>query len=69
MPRHFSRRRKQVLFATNGAFICLLSVADLGEGPGGLGVSPYFAKKKKIAEGRKAGRAGKKKRPPPLHTP
>jgi len=50
--------------------VTFLAVADVGEGPGALG-PPYFAKKKKkkITEGRKAGRASKTNRPHPSPTP
>ena len=44
----------------------ILHKADLGEGPRGARASPLFwVKEKKIAEGRKAGRASDKKTNPP----
>jgi len=41
-------------------------VADLGEGPGWPRAPSFWVKRKKITEGRKAGRASKTKLGPPL---
>ena len=46
-----------------------MTVADLGEGPGGAALPLFWVKKKEMTEGKMAGRASKSRPPPPPPPP
>ena len=65
---YYSVPSKPIKFSSSAAYsidVMILSVVDLGEGPGGGGPPLFWVRKEEMTEGKMADRASKS-RPPPL---